>query len=54
VAHAFGKRVILLTQTVTDIPFDLLRFRHIIYQDNSDGYRELEKRLKTALVELWA
>jgi hypothetical protein len=54
VAHSFGKRVVLLTQTVTDIPFDLLRFRHIIYQDNSDGYRELEKRLKTALVELLA
>lgn len=30
-AHALGKRVILLTQDASDIPFDLKHYSHIIY-----------------------
>jgi hypothetical protein len=52
IAHSFGQRVVLLTQAVEDIPFDLRRFRHIVYEDNSDGYRALEKGLKGALLEM--
>ncbi len=33
-AHALGKTVILLTASVSDIPFDLKHFPHIIYGDN--------------------
>lgn len=33
-AHALGKHVILLTQQVEDIPFDLKHFPHIIYGSN--------------------
>lgn len=49
IAHTIGKRVILLTQNEKDIPFDLNRYRHIIYQDNADGYEELVKGLKKTL-----
>lgn len=31
IAHTLGKKVILLTQKVTDIPFDFKNYRHIIY-----------------------
>ncbi len=52
IAHCEGKRVLLLTQDVKDIPFDLLRFRHIVYDDNSDGYKEMERGLKGAILEI--
>jgi len=45
IAHTLGKDVILLTQSVDDIPFDLNRYRHIIYQDNFDGYETLKAQL---------
>lgn len=45
IAHTLGKNVILLTQKVEDIPFDLNRFRHIIYKDNFDGYEILKNQL---------
>lgn len=48
-AHALGKRVILITQDVHDIPFDLQRFRHIVYADNSEGCERLEKELQRYL-----
>lgn len=54
IAHWIGKRVILLTQSAEDIPFDLLRFRHIVYEDNSDGYRKLEEQLGAAVLETFA
>jgi hypothetical protein len=31
-AHALGKRVILLTQKASDIPFDLIHYPHIVYE----------------------
>lgn len=51
IAHALGQKVILMTQNKDDIPFDLLRFRHIIYEDNSDGYEVLRAGLEGALTE---
>lgn len=44
-AHALEKDVIIISQNVKDIPFDLSNYRTIIYQDNSDGYEKLEKEL---------
>lgn len=52
IAHTYGQPVVLLTQRAEDIPFDLQRFRHIVYEDNSDGYRALERGLKGALLEI--
>lgn len=51
IAHTLGKNVILLTQNVKDIPFDLNRYRHIVYEDNLDGYEKLEKQLKASIRE---
>lgn len=45
-AHALGKRVILLTRTPDDIPFDMKHYPHIIYQGRIMLLREhLERRL---------
>lgn len=54
IAHELGKKVILLTQSVKDIPFDLQRFRFIIYEDNSDGYKVLRAGLEGALLDAFA
>lgn len=54
IAHTLGKNVILLTQSTEDIPFDLNRYRHVIYQDNLDGYKVLETGLAGALNEIAA
>lgn len=45
IAHTLGKKVILLTQNVEDIPFDFKRFRHIAYEDNVDGFQTLEREI---------
>ncbi|BAO54919.1 TIR domain-containing protein [Nonlabens marinus] len=46
-AHALGKRTILLTQNVEDIPFDLKHYPHIIYQNKISKLKEdLIPRLK--------
>lgn len=53
-AHALGKTVILLTQRVDDIPFDLRHYPHIIYgtdhgPDLPHLDRELSKRIERAV-----
>ena len=46
-AHAIGKHVILLTQNVEDIPFDLKHYPHIVYGGKIiDLIPELEKRFR--------
>jgi hypothetical protein len=52
IAHTVGKDLILLTQNVGDIPFDLNRYRHIVYQDNHDGYQVLSEKLPATLREV--
>jgi len=54
IAHTVGKPVILMTQDVADIPFDLNRFRHIVYEDNLDGYDALTKHLRASVREILA
>lgn len=46
IAHTLGKKVILLTQNIDDIPFDFKMYRHIEYEDNVDGFSTLESKLK--------
>ena len=50
IAHTLGKPVILITQSTSDIPFDLNRYRHVIYTDDADGYDKLRAGLTGALV----
>ena len=53
IAHTLGKKVILLTQHIEDIPFDLKRYRIIEYEDNIDGYDKLEIGLKNTISEIF-
>jgi hypothetical protein len=48
-AHAISKEVILLTQSMGDIPFDLQSLRFIVYQYNPRGMVEFEKKLRLAI-----
>ena len=41
IAHTLGREVILITQNMGDIPFDLRHLRTITYQNNGEGLREL-------------
>jgi hypothetical protein len=46
-AHALGKRVILLTREISDAPFDLKPFPHIVYGSKlSYLYEELQRRVR--------
>lgn len=45
-AHALNKRVILTTNKVKDIPFDLASYPHIEYSDISELKQEVSKRLR--------
>ena len=46
-AHALGKRVILLTRSADDIPFDLKHYPHIVYSGQITALKsELERRVR--------
>lgn len=51
-AHAISKDVILLTQNMGDIPFDLQSLRFIVYEYSPRGMVEFEKKLRSAIVAL--
>ena len=53
-SHSMGKRVLNLAQGSEHIPFDLQRFRHIIYQDNSESCQALKEHLVRTLTEMLA
>ncbi len=44
-AHALGKEVILITQTMNDVPFDLKSLRCIVYSFTPRGMKALEANL---------
>jgi hypothetical protein len=44
-AHALGKEVILIAQTMNDVPFDLKSLRCIVYSFTPRGMKELETTL---------
>lgn len=48
-AHAVGKEVIIISQTIDDVPFDLRHLRSFIYQDSVAGFRKLENQLTQSL-----
>lgn len=51
IAHTLGKEVLLLAQSTKDIPFDLNRFRHILYEPIKSGYGRLRTQIFKALWE---
>lgn len=54
IAHMLGKDVILITQNMEDVPFDLRHHRVISYHDNGDGRRDLVKKVADRLETLVA
>ena len=51
IAHTLGKKVLLLTQNIDDIPFDLREFRHIEYSNTISGGSQLKENLKNHIRE---
>jgi len=45
IAHALNKRVLLMTQSIDDVPFDLRHRRALIYEYTPRGCKKLEKDL---------
>jgi len=48
-AHTVGKPVIIITQTIDDVPFDLKHFRCIVYTYTPKGIKSLEERITGTL-----
>jgi hypothetical protein len=48
-AHTVGKPVVIITQSIDDVPFDLKHYRCIIYSYSPKGVKELEERLAGTL-----
>jgi hypothetical protein len=49
IAHALGREVILITQSSSDIPFDLQHLRYVQYLNNSEGLLQLQAKLRKKL-----
>jgi hypothetical protein len=54
IAHTIGKSVILITQDIGDIPFDLRHLRHIIYQFTPRGMEKFESALYNTIQHIIA
>ena len=48
IAHTVGKEVILTTQNIDDVPFDLRHLRHIQYTYTPRGMEAFEQQLRKA------
>jgi hypothetical protein len=48
-AHTVGKPVIIITQKIDDVPFDLKHHRCIIYEYTPRGCAKLEERLSATI-----
>jgi hypothetical protein len=51
-AHAISKDVILLTQSMDDVPFDLKALRCIVYSFTPRGMQDMEKKLRATIKTL--
>jgi nucleoside 2-deoxyribosyltransferase len=46
IAHAIGKRVILITKNDIDVPFDLKHIRYVRYLPNEQGLQTMQGALR--------
>jgi len=44
-AHVLGKHVLIITQQPSDIPFDLRHRRYAVYEDSTNGMKELRREI---------
>lgn len=49
-AHAIGKEVILITQSISDVPFDLRHLRCVVYSHSLRGLRKLADNIRQTIV----
>ena len=49
IAHTLGKHVVPITQSPSDIPFDLQQYRYLRYHNNSEGMAELFTELASRI-----
>ncbi len=49
IAHTIGKEVILVSQNIDDVPFDLRHLRIILYETTPRGVSNLEKQLTATI-----
>ena len=54
IAHTVGKEVILITQSMEDVPFDLKHLRCIVYEYTPRGIATLEENLKNTISNVLA
>lgn len=52
IAHALGKNVIIITRSITDIPFDTRHIRHLVYSFTPRGAKKLEDDLRKTIQSL--
>lgn len=52
IAHTVGKEVILLTQNIEDVPFDLRHLRSIVYDYTPRGVSTLETNLRNTILTI--
>ncbi|MHB8628887.1 MAG: hypothetical protein ACYDBJ_15790 [Aggregatilineales bacterium] len=52
IAHSLDKAVIMITQNIDDIPFDIRYLRVIEYEYNPRGMKDFEAKLKVAIGNL--
>lgn len=51
-AHTLGKHVVPISQSISDVPFDLGHHRVLRYLANTEGLKKLEKALTTKLLKV--
>ncbi|MDE0144084.1 MAG: hypothetical protein OXI80_19510 [Caldilineaceae bacterium] len=51
-AHAIGKEVILITQSIDDVPFDLRHIRCIVYKYTPPGIKKLQHELTNTITSI--
>lgn len=52
IAHTVGKEVVIITQNIEDVPFDLRHLRHIQYQITPRGMRAFEEQFRNTLITI--
>ena len=52
ISHTIGRRLVPITQTMTDVPFDLQSIRALVYLNNGEGHDKLRTQLASRLQTL--
>ena len=52
ISHTVGKEVVLITQNINDVPFDLRHLRCIVYKYTPRGVQALENNLKNTILNI--